>query len=505
MIKEWYEMSFWDYSTQDNAIRIIKETAAGMPVPQFIAHEIANYKGSQVYRWMVTGREYYRGRQDILQKQRTAIGEGGKLIALGNLPNNRNIDNVYRRMVKQKTNYLVGKPFSVQTDDDAYTELLNTLIFTPEFFRQFKILGKDSLCEGVGWLYPYYDEDGSFKFKRFEPTQIIPEWLDADHTELDAVIRFYDIRELSSGGVETYRTIIEYYTLAGIDYYEMHNGQVVPYPPYHQSYIQDNSGNGFNWDELPFVPLKYNDDETPLILNCKSLQDGLNEIISTFKDRMDEDNRNTIYVIVNYDGENLGEFRRNLATYGAVKVRSQDGAGGDVRTLQVEVNAENWKAISDIFRKAIIENCMGFDSKDERMSGTPNQMNIRSMYNDIDLDASDMETEYQAGLAKLMHFVNLYLANAGYGDYTGVDVTFTFNTDLPMDESVTIANINASSGILSTETLLANHPWVDDPKAEMERLKEEHEDDYNEAFQQQQQEDDEVEDDGGDNTEETEQ
>lgn len=482
-------MSFWDYSMQDNAIRIIKETAAGMPVPQFISHEIWRTKSSQAYKWMITGREYYMGRQDILRKTRTAIGEGGKLIALNNLPNNRNLDNVYRRMVKQKTNYLVGKPFSVQTDDDTYTELLNTLVFTKEFFQQFKTLGKNSLCEGLGWLYPYYDVDGSFKFKRFEPSQIIPEWRDADHTELDSVIRFYDIRELSEGGIETYRTIVEYYTINGIDFYEFHNGQVVAYPPYHQSYAQDSAGNGFNWDELPFIPFRYNDEETPLILNCKSLQDGLNEIMSTFKDRMDEDNRNTIYVIVNYDGENLGEFRQNLATYGAVKVRSSDGSGGDVKTLSVEVNAENWKSIADIFRRAIIENCMGVDVKDERMSGTPNQMNIRSMYNDIDLDASDMETEYQAGLTKLMHFVDLYLLNAGYGDYRGVDVDFTFNTDLPMDESTTIANINASQGILSTETLLANHPWVTDPKAEMERLDEEkkkNQEEYMNAFPMQQ-------------------
>lgn len=98
----------------------------------------------------------------------------------------------------------------------------------------------------------------------------------------------------------------------------------------------------------------YNNKEIPLIKMVKSLQDGLNLIESNFQNQMEEDPRNTILVVVNYDGENLGEFRRNLATYGTVKVRTVDGAGGDVRTLQIEVNADNYKAIIELFKKAII-------------------------------------------------------------------------------------------------------------------------------------------------------
>lgn len=67
--------------------------------------------------------------------------------------------------------------------------------------------------------------------------------------------------------------------------------------------------------------------------------------------------------------ENLGEFRQNLSTYGAVKVRTIDGAMGGVETLSIQVNAENYKAIIDIFRKAVIENGMGYDAKDDKLSG----------------------------------------------------------------------------------------------------------------------------------------
>lgn len=78
---------------------------------------------------------------------------------------------------------------------------------------------------------------------------------------------------------------------------------------------------GFNWQRVPLIPLKANEQETPLLKRVKSLQDGINVMLSDFENNMQEDARNTILVLKNYDGTNLGEFRKNLATYGAVKVR----------------------------------------------------------------------------------------------------------------------------------------------------------------------------------------
>lgn len=454
---------------QDKAIRVINEGAAKVVSnTSFIKHEIMRTKSSKEWKWMIAGDDYYIGKHDILKKKRTAIGEDGELTEVKNLPNSKAIDNVYKRMVKQKNNYLLGKPFTVTTDDDTYNDALSWF-FDKKFMRNMKNIGKDSLNCGIAWLYVHYDEKGDLCFKRFRPYEIIPEWKDVDHTELDAVIRFYEISSWD-GTVEKKITKVEYYTEAGIDFYEYYNNDLVPAAPYHQDYMTVD-GKSYNWDRLPFVAFKYNQEEIPLLVNCKSLQDGLNQIISAFEDNMEEDSRNTILVLVNYDGENLGEFRKNLATYGAVKIKTVDGAAGDLKTLQVEVNADNYKAIIDIFKKAIVENCMGFDAKDEKLSGNPNQMNIRSMYNDIDLDASDMEIEYQAAMEDVLWFIDFHLMNTGVGNFADQDVTITFNTNLPMDETTTIENIQRSVGILSDETLLANHPWVDDPQEELEKVK----------------------------------
>lgn len=127
-----------------------------------------------------------------------------------------------------------------------------------------------------------------------------------------------------------------------------------------------------------------------------------------------------------------------------------------------------------MFKKALIENARGYDAKDDRLSGNPNQMNIQSMYSDIDLDANGMETEFQAAFEELLWFINNHFSNTGVGNFTD-DVAIVFNRDILINESESIENCSKSVGILSNETIVEQHPWVTDVEAEMARLQKEKE------------------------------
>ena len=141
-----------------------------------------------------------------------------------------------------------------------------------------------------------------------------------------------------------------------------------------------------------------------------------------------------------------------------------DGGKGGLDKLTIEVNAENYQLIIKLLKKAIIENARGFDAKDERLGGNPNEMNIQSMYSDIDLDANQMETEFQASFEELMWFVNKAL---NINDTLEV----VFNRDVLVNETESITNCIQSSTLLSLETVLAQHPWVTNVGEELKRLK----------------------------------
>ena len=92
-------------------------------------------------------------------------------------------------MVDQKTNYLVGKPFSLTCRNKTYSEFLNK-VFDKRFKRLLKYVCEDALKGGIGWLYPYYGDDGKLAFNHFPAHEILPFWADDDHTILIVLSAF---------------------------------------------------------------------------------------------------------------------------------------------------------------------------------------------------------------------------------------------------------------------------------------------------------------------------
>ena len=362
----------------------------GMTELQFFAAEIKEWKESKKRKEQITGDAYYEGDHDILSRQRTIIGEDGKLQTVTNLPNNRLVDNQFALMVDQKTNYLVGKPFTVTCKNKTYADLL-TKVFDKRFNRLLKYVCEDALKGGIGWLFPYYGDDGKLAFKHFPAHEILPFWADDDHTILDCAVRLYS-QEVYNGYTKEIVERVEIFRPDGIWRYVYSDPAGLTPDTLlgeHENYFSAESEDEtveLNWDRIPLIPFKYNKQEIPLIRRVKTLQDGINTMLSDFENNMQEDARNTILILKNYDGENLGEFRRNLATYGAVKVRDDGG----VDTLTVEINSENFNAILKLFKDKLIENARGYNAKDDRMGNNPNQMNIQSMYSDMTTSATMM-------------------------------------------------------------------------------------------------------------------
>ena len=465
---------------------------------EFLEHELTKFISSPARKHMIDGDLYYDYEQAIMRKKRMVIGNDGKLVEDRHLPNNRFTDNQYATMVDQKVNYLLSKPITFKTENQTYAEALKD-VFNKRFHRVLKNVGKDSYNGGKGWMHPYYNEQGEFRIKRFHPWEVLPFWKDDDHTELDFAARVYDV-ETYEGGYEKTITHVEVYDTQGIHKFIFEGNSLIPdYSTYYFEMpgVEEGAAIPYNWNKVPLVAFKANSTETPLLKKCKSLQDGINEILSNFGDGMQENaSGNTILIIKNYDGTDLGQFRHNLTNYKAVKVRTVDGADGGIDSLQIEVNCDNYKAILAELRKALVHNCKGYDIDELKSSGSPNEMTIKAVYSQIDLDANEIETEYQASFEELLWFVNQHLSMTGKGDFTNEDIEVIFDRDMMVNESQVITDINNSSAILSKKTLIAMHPYVQDVSIEIEQIEEEERESiekYGNAFMQKTPEEDEGE------------
>jgi len=248
---------------------------------------------------------------------------------------------------------------------------------------------------------------------------------------------------------------------------------------------------GYNWTRCPLIPFRRSDLENTLLSKCKTLVDALNLMLSVLLDALQENAQGTRLVIKNYDGTDWDSFIHNLIATNIIPVHSTPDGDGGVETLEITVTIENYKFVLEALKNAIVENCGGFDAKDDRLGSNPNQMNIASMYSDIEITANDLESEFAASFEQVMWFVKQWIKQTGgvkeETDNEKADVIF--NRDTMVNEKEVIESCAKSVGLISRETILKNHSWVDDPKAELDRLKDEEAeaqkqaDSYRDAFE----------------------
>jgi len=458
---------FFSSGATAEAIRKLELNRGGLDFISFLEKEIDAFFVSKKRNDMLIGEKYYNGFHDIIDRKRTVIGQGGQLMEVDNLPNNIIIDNQYARMVDQKNNYLLSKEITFDGDDEVFVECVKN-VFDHSFMNVLKGVGLDCFNCGVGYIYIYYDDFGGLAFKKLNPFEIIPFWKDEEHTVLDFAVRIYEVETYIHGEREIIQKA-ELYLKNGIRRFIFEGRRLVPESMEVIPYISCD-GEAFDFGKVPIVAFRQNDREMPLILRVKALQDALNIVSSDFINNIQEDARNTILVLKNYDGTNLGEFRKNLAKFGAVKVKSTDGADGGVSTLKIDVNCDNFKIIIQTLKNSIVENARGIDSKSDKMFSNLSRMNIQSIYSDIDLDANSMESEFKASFQRLLFFVRFYIENQKMGNFHSSDLRVIFNRDILINESESIENCVKSLQILSRESVISQHPWVDDILEEKNKL-----------------------------------
>ena len=111
--------------------------ASRMTDVEFLEHEVRKWLASPQRAKMLQGDAYYDyEHSEILRRKRMVIkdsvGPDGAKKAVWeeekNLPNNKLIDNQYGKMVNQKVNFLLSKPITLDSDNEAYKDALSKVL-----------------------------------------------------------------------------------------------------------------------------------------------------------------------------------------------------------------------------------------------------------------------------------------------------------------------------------------------------------------------------------------
>ena len=173
-----------------------------------------------------------------------------------------------------------------------------------------------------------------------------------------------------------------------------------------------------------------------------------------------------MYALKGYGGNDLGEFMRDLNYFRAISL--DDDGGAEAITAPVDIAAA--KDDFDTLRKDIYDFGQGVDKNSDKLGNSPSGIALKFIYSGLDLKCNRMENAFKAGMEELFWFIRRYLELTGSGSYPDCEIDITFNRDVAINESQAIADCAASKGIISDETIVKNHPWVEDATEELALL-----------------------------------
>lgn len=479
------QIVYLDQPEKIDTIETYNVSANKIEVDKLVQTIYDEFNNSDERKLMLEGIKYYNNDSKIDDKKRYDHC-GTDSTVNDKLSNAKMHKNIMRKLTRQKVNTLLGKPYSIKTDDDNYKKLLEDVYFTKFMYRKIYNTCKEAIKEGIHWLNAYYDENGELQFRRVPGNQVKVFWADREHTKVAQLIHYYEIA-IYEGDKSKTVTYADYYSSSGVIHYvkeekgfvrdkerpveegnftlmvpqteEIKNddGEVIE-----TTYKLDENGKivfepqQMVWDRVPWIPLKYNQEETSLLKYIKSQQDSYETLLSTMVDIV-IDIPNAIKYFKGYAGADLADLTANIAKYRAVLVDPD----GDIGSLDTTFDGTTFGELLDRIRKDAYEDGGGVDMQSDK-TGDKSGVGLKFLYSDLDLDLNELKQEMDVFFEWLLWFIDYDIRAKGGQDYSNVEVTFEYNKTNIVNESELISMINSSRDMIPDEILLPKHPFVDD-------------------------------------------
>lgn len=422
---------------------------------------------------MVEGPKYYSNENDILNRRMYYYNASGAKVVDETKENHRVPHNWHKMLVDQKVAYLVGKPVAFQDDNKDYEKALN-LYLGEEWDDTLAELTKNSSNKGTEWLHPYINGDGKFKFVIIPAVEVIPIYDTSLQENLEATLRYYTVTVNGKDRIRVEwwtREAVTFYIENDAGEYELDDTEEVN-PDFHY-YIND---EGYGWGKVPFIEFPNNQERQSDLKFYRQLVDSYDLNISDLANNLAEV-QEIITVLRGYEGTSLVEFKENLRYFKAIKVSGEDGSGVDKLEFNIPVEAK--KEMLDRLEENIFLFGQGVNMKNDKFGNSPSGVSLKFLYSLLDLKASIMERKFRKAIKRLLWFTTFYINLAEKKDYDNSTVQVTFRKTMITNDSEDVEIASKSKGVISDETIVSNHPWVEDVAEELKRLKKQAEDTIN--------------------------
>jgi SPP1 family phage portal protein len=454
-------------------------------------------KSSLLKQKMREGQSYFEAKHDVLNHRNFYYLAGNKLEDKTKA-NNKLVHPFHKILVEQKSSYAVGNPIKVTYDEamaDSESKALNKSLMTlmgdsfDDIINDW-VVGASNKSEE--WIHCYIDDKGLFNYIIVDARELIPIYDSQYQKNLVGMIRYYSV-EQNKGAEKKYITKVEWWTSTNVTYYtETDAGDYVldveaetefnPSAHWYTSNTQNpDAKKSGSWGKVPFIRLKNNSQGKTDLEAVKILIDAYDKVKSGWVNDLD-DFQELILVLKGYAGivtndqrasgySELDVFFQNLKTKKVIPV---DEDGG-VEPLKAEIPITAREKFLEITRREIFYFGQGIDIDNDKFGNSPSGVSLKFLYSSLDMKVNTLFRKLTFALSDLMFFFVGWINLTEKKSYDYKLITFLYNKSIIFNEKEKIDGLVASVGMISEETIIANHPLVTDPAEEMLKLEAEKE------------------------------
>lgn len=468
---------------------LFRQTESTIFSPELSAAVVAQIittegKTAPQIRDMRAADRYFDGHNDIEKKTRVYYDRDRKAYDNPAASNARIKSNFLRTLVQQKQDYAFAKTFvlklstkeqqEIDIAEDQYGMAWKNFC-DGQLFRLAYVLAGQAVNHGIAWCYVWIDADGGLRIKDMPADLTYPVWADRQHTELDRLV--YNFMQTRYGGMTADSTeYAEYWSKNERVLFNVSKAWTA------EADLTDGEGNalfshmsgGQSWGRIPFVVFKATDDEKPLLNFIKDHIDAYDMLDSRSVDGLLDD-LDPLLVLKGLstrvkdivEGRELAKLTRTISL----------DADGDARYIQAQTPIDAHERKKESLRRDIIKFGYGVDYEDTRFGGNPNQMVIRSLYQNLDTYTDGLERHFQDFIDSLKYFFDRWCEWAGICAFDIAQeykVLVKLDRSMMVNESAQIEDTVRLQGTgISQRTLLEKNPAVQDVDLELSRIDEE--------------------------------
>lgn len=386
----------------------------------------------------------------------------------------RNADNrishgFHGLLVRQKAAYAFTRPPAFDVGSASNNKKVSDML-GDKFSKICKKICTNASNSGVAWVHFWKNEEGEFRYAVVDSKQIIPVYTDDLEEKLVAVLRAYT-KILDDG--KTY-DIYEIWTDKECAYFMKEVAEDYTYLREYRCMALFSRYDGLfevtntfthDFGKVPFIRFANNDVLSSDLENIKRLIDSYDKVYSGFVNDL-EDIQEVIFILSGYEGEDLGEFLQNLKNYKTVKLEAEEN--NSLQTLSIQIPIEAREKLLEITRKNIFEQGQGIDPQREDF-GNQSGVALKFLYSLLEQKVGCMETEFREGFSDLVKAICDYLhISCEKVDQTWVRTNVANDTEL-------VDMCAKSQNVISKDTIVRNHPFVENPEEELKQIEKERE------------------------------